>query len=41
MVVCQLISTGIRKEKHLGVGVDGEVELDGVLVATKEVGHSL
>lgn len=39
VVVCFLQSARVGEEQHLGVGVDGDVELHRVLVAAQEVGH--
>lgn len=39
VVLCFLQSARVGEEQHLGVGVDGDVELHRVLVAPQEVGH--
>lgn len=39
VVLCFLQSARVGEEQHLGVGVDGDVELHRVLVAAQEVGH--
>lgn len=39
MVLRFLQSAGVWEEQHLGVGVDGDVELHRVLVAAQEVSH--
>lgn len=39
VIVCFLQSAGVWEEQHLGVGVDGDVELHRFLVAAQEVGH--
>lgn len=39
MVFRLVESVRVGEEQHLGVGVDGDVELDRVLVAPQEVGH--
>lgn len=36
-----LQSVGVWEEQHLGVGVDGDVELHRVLVAAQEVSHGV
>ena len=41
MVLCFLQGAGVREEQHLRVGVDGEVELDRIIVVAQEVGHGL
>lgn len=41
-VVCsQVVGIGVREEEQLGVGMDGEVGLDGSFVAADEVGDVL
>lgn len=35
------VGVGVRKEQHLGVGMDGEEKFDSVLVSAQEIGHSL
>lgn len=39
MVRRQPVLVGVGEEQQLGVGVDGEVGLDGRLVLADEVGH--
>lgn len=41
MVLRLIKGVGIWEDEHLGVGVDGDVELNCVLVSAQEVGHSL
>ena len=41
MVLSLVVRAGIWEEQHLRVGVDTEVELHRLLVASQEVGHSL
>ncbi len=42
IVVCNLIiGTGVRKQEHLRVGVNGEVQLDCVFMGAQEPCHSL
>lgn len=41
MVLRFLQSVGVWEEQHLGVGVDGDVELHRVLVAAQEVSHGV
>lgn len=41
MILGQIVRVGVGEEQQLGVGVDGEVGLDGCLVLADEVGHVL
>lgn len=41
MVLRLIKGVGIWEDEHLGVGVDGDVELNYVLVSAQKVGHSL
>lgn len=41
MVGSQVVGVGVGEEEQLGVGMDGEVGLDGGLVAADKVGHIL
>lgn len=41
MIISFIHGAGIGDEEHLRVGVDGQVDLNDVLVATQEVGNSL
>lgn len=41
VVFCLIHSARVREEQQLRVGVDGEVKLNWVLVATQKVGHGL
>lgn len=41
VVSSQIVGVGVGEEQQLGVGVDGEVGLDGGLVPADEVGNIL